>query len=107
MLWIVWILFLGPEGPPDNIRDDTSIQQQLSYHWAKPICGQRRGVITYYEVYFGEVDGNKTSKTTTDVEITFFDLPHFTYYEFEIRAYTLAPGPNSTAIISCTAESGK
>ena len=87
------------------------MKAQLSFSWDQPQCGERHGRIIGYDFKFGE---DIKDDTTTEVistnctSATFYDLEHYTKYEFQVRATSsVGSGPFTGVLPVTTAESCK
>ena len=71
---------------------------------------ERGGEINIFEYIFGEniEEGQYLNNSTESDFISFFELPHYTFFDFQVRANTSqGAGPFTDIIRTRTAEGGK
>ncbi|XP_072050186.1 protein sidekick-1-like [Amphiura filiformis] len=100
---------VGPDAPPGDIEhSDGNIKEQLSFSWQPPSEDECNSDIILYEYQFdiyAEAESNEWPRngSTSDTSVIFGHLPHYTEFQFRVRALTsVGTGPFSKFVTAWT-----
>jgi protein tyrosine phosphatase len=109
-----------PGAPPTSLEVVTNSTTSINITWTAPPLNMTYGIIILYEIQYGEYDditGTLKDGTTKDgttliaqvnttdnatFSMEFGDLQEARTYGFQVRAYTVGPGPYTDIIINTT-----
>lgn len=101
--------FTAPSSPPQYLRVARKTSTSFTLTWQPPPLSQQNGAIQFYTLTVQELGTNATQLdfTTNDTNITISSLHPYYYYESNVRAENILPGPFSEVILTQLDEDGK
>lgn len=99
----------APSSPPQYLRVARKTSTSFTLTWQPPPLSQQNGAIQFYTLTVQEQGTNATllEFTTNDTNLTIRPLHPYYYYESNVRAENILPGPFSEVIRIQLDEDGK
>ena len=108
---VAFLFFLGPNGPPSNVRGQNSSSTSIFVQWSNVPAADQNGVILSYTVTYKALpDGSPQTKVVSapTTHVTLTDLNEYTNYSITVFASTRkGNGNTSVPIIVITDEDSK
>lgn len=107
-IYSIYLLFVAPTGPPQNIITTVVEGTYLTLSWEPPVSSEQNGIIITYHIKVTAEDEVILDNFTSDATYTVSNLEPYNIYQFSVAALTVhGQGPFSSNVAIRTGETGK